>query len=87
MTLPEPHPPIEYATKADLRELRQEMRADFAEFRLEFAEFKVTLLEQIRALETSQAQRDSALHKTIITTLIATTAIFGGLVTILKLFG
>jgi hypothetical protein len=53
---------IEYATKADLRELRAEIRADLAE------------------LKADLARQNN-------TTLIALTAIFGGLVTILKLFG
>jgi hypothetical protein len=71
--LPDPRTPVEYATKADLRELRQEIRADFAEFRVE-------VTKQIAELQSS-------LHRTILTTLIAVTAIFGTLVTILKLFG
>jgi len=70
--MPDPRPPIEYATKADLQQLRLELKADLAEFKLEIS-------REIHALETS-------LHKTIITTLIAQTAVFGTLVTILKLF-
>jgi hypothetical protein len=70
--LPETRPPVEYATKADLRELRQEMRADLAEFKLD-------VLKQIAEL-----QKD--LHRLVIQMMIAMTAIFGGLVTILKLF-
>jgi hypothetical protein len=72
MTMPESRPPIEYATKADLEVLRQELKADLAEFKLE-------IIREIHALENS-------LHRTLITTLIAQTAIFGTLVTVLKLF-
>jgi hypothetical protein len=59
--MPEPRPPIEYATKADLELLRQQIRADLAEL-------------------------EGRLAKQNLTTLIAVTAIFGTLVTILKLF-
>jgi hypothetical protein len=66
--MPEPRPPLEYATKADLELLRHELRADIAELRADVS-------KQI-----------SDLKSTIITTLIAQTAIFGTLVTVLKLF-
>ena len=59
--MPESRPPIEYATKADLELLRQEIRADLAELKAD-------------------------IRQTVITSQIATTAIFGTLVTILKLF-
>jgi len=59
---------VEYATKADLQLLRQEIRADIAEL-------KADVHAQIIGLQ-----------RTMITTLIAQTAIFGTLVTVLKLF-
>jgi hypothetical protein len=71
--MPESRPPVEYATKADLHQLRLELKADLAELTRD-------LSREIHTLESS-------LHKTIITTLIAQTAIFGTLVTVLKLFG
>jgi hypothetical protein len=67
-----PSRPVDYATKADLSELRTEIRADLAELR-------VALAQQIGDLKAE-------LYRMIITTLLAMTAIFGGLVTILKLF-
>jgi len=70
--MPKSPPPFEYATKADLDRLRSDLRADMAEFKLD-------ITKQIALLESN-------LHRTIITTLIAQTAIFGTLVTVLKLF-
>jgi hypothetical protein len=79
MTMPGSRPP-DYATKDDLLALR----ADFAELRAEFR----LLRETIRADVSEQI---SALKSTMITTtiasLVAVTAIFGALVTVLKLFG
>lgn len=46
MSMPEQRLPVEYATKADLEILRQQIRADLAELRTEFAELKVALLRQ-----------------------------------------
>ena len=61
-------PSVEYATKADLNELRLELKADLANL-------KADLRKDINDLQ-----------KTIITSQIAVVAIFGTLVTVLKLF-
>jgi hypothetical protein len=67
-----PSRPVDYATKADLLQLRMEIRGDLTELR-------VALAQQIGDLKAE-------LYRMIITTLLPMTAIFGGLVTILKLF-
>jgi hypothetical protein len=64
--------PTEYATKADLVELRLQLRADLAESQTQLA-------RQISDLK-------GELYRMILTTLLAMTAIFGGLVATLKLF-
>jgi hypothetical protein len=61
------------------KQIEYATKTDLQDLRKDLAEFKLEITKQIAALETS-------LHKTIITTLIAMTAIFGTLVTILKLF-
>lgn len=74
---------VEYATKADLNNLRAELKADMRELRLEvradIAELKADIANQLRALESS-------LNKTMMTMLIAMTAIFSGVVAVAKLF-
>jgi hypothetical protein len=71
--MPEPRPPVEYATKADLDTLRRELKADLQELRL-----------QLRA---DMGELKAELLKWHVGTLVAITAIYGGLVAMLKIFG
>jgi hypothetical protein len=71
--MPNSPPPLEYATKADLALLRQEIRADLAELKAD--------------ITTALSELEIRLQRLVLTTLIGLTAIFGGLVTVLKLFG
>ena len=72
-------PPVEYATKADVDALRQELKSDIRELRLELKADLANLKAELR-------KDINDLQKTIITSQIAVVAIFGTLVTVLKLF-
>jgi hypothetical protein len=63
---------VEYATKADLNALRQELKADLA-----------VLRQEIRA---DMAELKADLARTNQLTLVAMTAIYAGLVAMIKLF-
>jgi hypothetical protein len=71
--MPKSPPPLEYATTADLR--------------IAVAEIKTAIAELKTDTKSAIAELEIRLQRLIITTLIAMTAIFGGLVTVLKLFG
>ena len=72
-------PMDEYATKADLQELRRELKSDLQELRLEMRAALAELKADIRKDITD-------LQRTVIIAMVGLTGIFGGLVTILKLF-
>jgi hypothetical protein len=93
MTMPGSRPP-DYATKDDLAALRGEfvaLRGEFAELRAEFAELRAEFRLLRETIRADVSEQISALKSTMITTtiasLVAMTAIFGALVTVLKLFG
>jgi hypothetical protein len=77
--LPDPTRPIEYATKADLLLLEERLLRALSELQTEVA-------QQLHTQHRELSRTISELSKMIITTLLAMTAIFGTLVTVLKLF-
>lgn len=81
--LPDPNRPIEYATKADLHELRAELQHDLAALKAELTLAMANLTADV-AKQLLEQHRD--LTRTLIITMLGMTAMFGTLVTVLKLF-